>query len=215
MTNNGSGGANFWSDTFRLLVDGVPRAPISFLNDVVESHSAKDGAVEFALPDTVKHVVLLVREGDTVSEIPFDLTAAIERPKPPIPTQQSLTLRSAKFPVMLPANQEARLKTTSYDYLYKIIAADLDRQSSSTLRLRFKVRLTNNSSGGTNFWSDTFRLLVDGVPRAPISFLNEVVESHSAKDGVVEFALPDTVTQVVLQLRQGEEVAEIPYTLTP
>ena len=215
LTNNSSGGVNFWSDTFRLLVDGVPRAPISSLNDTVDSHSAKEGAVEFALPDTVKHVVLLVREGDTVSEIPFDLTAAIERPKPPVPTQQSLTLRTAKFPIMLPANQEARLKTSFYDYRYTIIAADLDRQNSSTLQLRFKIRLTNNSSRGVNFWSDTFRLLVDGVPRAPIHDLNDIVDSHSAKDGVVEFALPDTVTQVVLQLRQGEEVAEIPYVLTP
>jgi hypothetical protein len=215
MTNNGSGGANFWSDTFRLLVDGVPRAPISNLNDVVDSHSAKDGAVEFALPDTVKHVVLLVREGENVAEIPLDLTAAMGSSEPSVPTQQSLKLRTAKFPIILPANQEARLKTTFYDYLYKIIAADLDRQSSSTLRLRFKVRLTNNSSGGANFWSDTFRLLVDGVPRAPISNLNDVVESHSAKDGVVEFALPDTVTHVVLLVREGENVAEIPYTLTP
>jgi hypothetical protein len=215
LTNNSSGGVNFWSDTFRLLVDGVPRAPTSFLNDVVDSHSAKDGAVEFALPDTVTHVVLLVREGNIVAEIPFDLTAAIERLEPPVATQQSLKLRTAKFPIALPANQEARLKTSFYDYLYKVIATDLDRQNSSTLRLRFKIRLTNNSSGGVSFWSDTFRLLIDGVPRAPTSFLNDVVGPHSAKDGVVEFALPDTVTQVALQLRQGEEVAEIPYVLTP
>jgi hypothetical protein len=40
-----------------------------------------------------------------------------------------------------------------------------------------------------------------------------LVDSHSAKEGTVEFTLPDTTTGVILQLRDGGEVAEIPIDL--
>jgi hypothetical protein len=43
--------------------------------------------------------------------------------------------------------------------------------------------------------------------------LNETVEGHSAKEGVVEFAVPDSVQQVLLQIRHGDDVAELPFIL--
>jgi hypothetical protein len=95
-----------------------------------------------------------------------------------------------------------------------VTIAELDRATSSTLRLRLVVRLTVNSSPGANFWNDSFRLLIDGVPRAPVSSLNEIVEPHSAKEGTVEFIVPDPTIRVVLQLRNKGEVAEIPIDLT-
>jgi hypothetical protein len=55
---------------------------------------------------------------------------------------------------------------------------------------------------------------VDGVPRAPVSNLNDLVEAHSAKEGTVEFTFPNTVTRTVLQLRSGNESVEIPIDLT-
>ena len=80
--------------------------------------------------------------------------------------------------------------------------------------LHLHIRFTNDSWPGANFWNDTFRLLVEGVPRAPVGDLNEIVEPHSAKDNIVEFTVPETVKQVTLQLRKGEEIAEIPINLT-
>ena len=52
------------------------------------------------------------------------------------------------------------------------------------------------------------------MPRAPISSLSTTVAAHSAKDGTVEFTMPDTVSRVVLQFRYGDESAEIPIDLT-
>jgi hypothetical protein len=118
----------------------------------------------------------------------------------------------AQYPINLRANQEVRLAQTNSTY--KILSVELDRSNSSTLLLRFNIRLTNNSGGTTLFWNDSFRLLVEGVPRAPISSLSTTVAAHSAKDGTVEFTTPDTVSRVVLQFRYGDESAEIPIDLT-
>jgi len=54
---------------------------------------------------------------------------------------------------------------------------------------------------------------VDGVPRAPTNFLDEVVEPDSAKEGDVVFELPLAVKDVVLQISSGEEKSRIPLTL--
>ena len=42
-----------------------------------------------------------------------------------------------------------------------------------------------------------------------MSDLNETVEGQSAKEGSVEFAMPESVQQVVLQIRQGNDVSEL------
>ncbi|MGC4095959.1 MAG: hypothetical protein QM706_02495, partial [Nitrospira sp.] len=83
----------------------------------------------------------------------------------------------------------------------------------TTLRLYFRVRLTNNGRYPTNFWNRTFRLLEDGIPRAPVGDLNETVDGQSAKEGSVEFSMPESVQQVVLQIHQGNDVSELPFAL--
>jgi hypothetical protein len=62
----------------------------------------------------------------------------------------------------------------------------------------------------TNFGDNNFRLLIDNVPRAPTSNLNDLVDAHSAKEGTIVFAVPVNATRFVLQLLMGEEVATFP-----
>lgn len=119
---------------------------------------------------------------------------------------------AVQYPIYLRANQEARLIQSNHTY--KILSAELVHPNPSTLVLRFAVRLTNNGRFPANFWNSSFRLLVDGVPREPVSDLNELVAQHSAKEGAVEFVILDTVATVVLQLRDGREVEEVPIDLT-
>ena len=77
MTNKGRYPANFWAASFRLLVDGVPRAPENNLDEVVDSHSAKEGTVEFVIPDSTTDVGLQIGEvGDGAPTIPITLKAA-------------------------------------------------------------------------------------------------------------------------------------------
>jgi hypothetical protein len=66
MRNNQDYDANFWDATFRLLVDGVPRAPNSGLNEVVAGRSADEGTVSFVVPESAADLVLLVGADDPV-----------------------------------------------------------------------------------------------------------------------------------------------------
>ena len=50
MTNNSPYPANFWADSFRLLVDGTLQAPNNYLNQLLPSNSSKEGDVEFVIP---------------------------------------------------------------------------------------------------------------------------------------------------------------------
>src|SRR5215210_5256209 len=80
---------------------------------------------------------------------------------------------AAQESVALPAGMEVKLrKGPRAEVVYKILSARLEPYNAEKRLLRFTVRLTVNSSGtagGANFWDRSFRLLVDDVPRAPIS----------------------------------------------
>jgi len=85
---------------------------------------------------------------------------------------------------------------------------DLDRRS-----LKFAVRYLNAGRYPANFWSSSFRLIIDDVPRAPTNLLDEVVASESAKDGDVVFELPVSVKDVMLQIGSGDDSSRLPFKL--
>ena len=119
----------------------------------------------------------------------------------------------------LPAGMEVKVRACDScpELVYKILSARLEPYNSEKRLLRFTVRLTVNArgtSGGANFWDRSFRLLVDDVPRAPFSNLNEIVEADSAKEGDVVFQVPTTENDVVLQIGEGDDKTEIPFDLT-
>jgi hypothetical protein len=80
--------------------------------------------------------------------------------------------------------------------------------------LKLSVRLTNIGRSDLSFGTGSFRLRIDGIPRAPINFLNDLVEARSAKEGDIVFELPDTAENLVLLIQgYGEDSAEFPMTL--
>jgi hypothetical protein len=117
----------------------------------------------------------------------------------------------------LPAGMEVKL-ADGY-IVYKILSARLEPYNEEKDALRFTVRCTNNDDYPKNFWDRSFRLLVDGVPRAPISGLNEIVDGRSAKEGDIVFEVPAGENRVVLQISAptpsgSDETTEIPFDLT-
>jgi len=58
------------------VVDGVPRAPESHLNELVAGESAKDGEVLFVIPPGTTAARLRIRMGDARTEVPLDLRSA-------------------------------------------------------------------------------------------------------------------------------------------
>jgi hypothetical protein len=103
--------------------------------------------------------------------------------------------------------------------VYKILSARLEPYNAEKDALRFTIRCTNNDDYPMNFWDRSFRLLVDGVPRAPTSGLNEIVDGQSAKEGDVVFEVPTGENRVVLQISAPtpsgtDETTELPFDLT-
>lgn len=120
-----------------------------------------------------------------------------------------------KYSVIFPSGAEVKFRNNRGRGTYKILAAQVERLGGEKLVLKFTIRLTNNGPSDVGFWSDSFRLLLDGVPRAPVSRLIDAVEARSAKESDVEFEAPDTANSLALQVLVGDknETADIPITL--
>jgi hypothetical protein len=99
---------------------------------------------------------------------------------------------------------------------YEILAAQAERRSVGKLGLTLTIRMTNNGPADVGFYTDTFRLLVDGVPRVPVNRLVDDVDARSAKESPIEFEMPDTAKSLALQVLVGEsqdDIANIAMTL--
>src|SRR5581483_4835399 len=109
------------------------------------------------------------------------------------------------LPRTLPAGQEAHLGNATYE----LLAAKLDRYNPGTLALIFTVRMTNDADAPDNFWDASFRLLLDGVPKAPVGGLNKLVYGHSAEEGDVRFVVPEATEAAVVRVAHGDQSVDI------
>jgi hypothetical protein len=100
------------------------------------------------------------------------------------------------------------------DRTYTIVKMQIEGGEANDLALEVTARMVNESAYPANFWNDNFRLVVDDVPNAPIGSLNELVDGHAAKEGVVKFAVrPDARTAVLQIDRFGSAAPGIPIPL--
>ncbi len=155
------------------------------------------------------------KEKAAVGSIPAttsgDLARSRENVNKPDP---SVALHSAKaYSITFPSGSEVMLRSRRADGTYKILAALVNNKNTRTLSVTFSVRLTNTGRSDLGFWSDSFRLIIDGVPRAPTNFLNTLVEARSAKEGDVIFDMPESAGSLVLSVANGEDTANIPLRL--
>ncbi len=98
--------------------------------------------------------------------------------------------------------------------VYDLLQTRLDPYSPDKVSLHLSVRMTNNDRFDANFWAASFRLLVDGSLQPPTNNLDELVPAHSAKEGVVEFVIPVSVSTVGLQMGDvGDGKPAIPISL--
>jgi hypothetical protein len=96
----------------------------------------------------------------------------------------------------------------------RILSAEIEPIDSERRSLKLVVRHTNTSRYPENFWSASYRLIVEDVPRAPTNLLDEVVDGDSAKEGEVVFQVPVSVKDVVLQISSpGNDKSRIPLSL--
>ncbi len=131
-------------------------------------------------------------------------SAPASRPDP----AGSATARAA-FAAPLPSLRDHKLGLVTISFLRIDVAPRTTENDELTLRLR----MTNHDRYDKNFWDESFRLVVAGVPRAPESHLNEVVPGESAKDGDVLFVIPRGTTAAQLRIRIGDTRTEVPLDL--
>lgn len=96
---------------------------------------------------------------------------------------------------------------------FTLLDASLAPRNSESSTLTLRVRLLNNRNYPVNFWDSQFRLLVDGIPRAPNSGLNVVVEGNAADEGEITFVVPKSATDPQLRILFAEEKTDIPLPL--
>jgi hypothetical protein len=111
--------------------------------------------------------------------------------------------------VALPEMRDYKLGMATFT----LLSAEVSPQTSEKDALRIQLRMMNHDTYDANFWSNSFRLIVDGVPRAPDSNLNELVAGRSAKEGAVMFEVPRGTPSVSLEITYGEEHTQIPLAL--
>lgn len=200
----GSGGINFWDSSFRLLIDGISRAPDSRINEIVDSGASKDGDLTWDVPHGTRTLALRVHHYSEAGEIALALSGDALAP---------VTAATAPGPVVLGLGAPAEVQFTKpgpVTFTVLSVASRPMRSGVYGVHVRVRMALPANAVAA-NFWSDQFRLLVDGVPRAPDSDLNVVVEGGSARDGEVIFEVPTAARSLALRIQWAESaVADLP-----
>jgi hypothetical protein len=144
---------------------------------------------------------------------PASGTASGARPTSPTPATHGTASGAvtAAAPIELPQIHRVKLSAGTADYT--IVAAEIEPLDAERRSLKFSVRYLNAGRYPSNFWSSSFRLIVDNVPRAPTNSLNEVVPADSGKDGEVIFEVPTGSKEVVLQISVGDEKSGLLFKL--
>ena len=122
------------------------------------------------------------------------------------------------FPAALPNGAVASAQKADYSIMGA--ALDLDHRGERIAEgkrfLAITMRVTYNGTANMAVSKDTFRLLIDDAPMAPIDSMMEVVAPNSSQEGEVVFEIPASATSATLQVGEAGqgETAKIPLDLT-
>jgi hypothetical protein len=148
--------------------------------------------------------------------------AAATPPAPPPAAIQPAALPSASRAPALPRIVLDGPSEVSFDKYrpstYRILGIETQPRTPAHYRLRVKVRLLTRTGMDMNFWDSAFRLLIDGLPTAPDSNLNELVPGNAAKDGEVSFQVPYAAQTLALRVIHHDslgEMADLPLAFVP
>jgi hypothetical protein len=126
---------------------------------------------------------------------------------PPVPSGSASSTQAVALPAL------HQVKLAGGNVVITILSAQVEPIDAERRSLKLRVRYLNAGSYSGNFWSSSFRAVVDDVPRAPTNFLDEVVAADSAKEGNVVFEFPNSVKDFVLQISSGDDKSRIPFKL--
>lgn len=142
---------------------------------------------------------------------PVSVAAPVAPARDPSPATSSAAAARPAYAVELPAMRDYRLGAATFT----LLNAEVSPRTTEKDALRVRLRMTNHDRFDANFWDQSFRLIVNGVPMAPESGLNELVRAESAEEGDVLFVMPQGTFAVTLRITHADESTEIPLALGP
>jgi hypothetical protein len=132
-------------------------------------------------------------------------------PQAPSPVTPSPSAARSAYAVELPAMREYRLRAATFT----LLQAEVSPRTTEKDALHIRFRMTNHNRFDANFWDQSFRLVVNGIPMAPESNLNELVAAESAEEGDVLFVMPQGTSEGTLRITHAGESTEVPLALGP
>jgi hypothetical protein len=219
MHNRGSVSQNFWDASFRLAAGDHRLEPVSRLNDVVGGHAATEGEVAFVVPASLAMVELEIAHSQIdKTSIPLALGRRSAIAADAATDEFGLRKRARlvdslkPMPASLPAGQHARVGRAEFVLVKATVARDTNERAALLLAVRCSVPREHYA---VNFWSDSVRLVVDGIPREPINSVNELVSGGAAKEAEFVFSLELTPETLAVQFIDTGETATVPLALPP
>jgi hypothetical protein len=217
LTNRKPSPDSFSDSSFRLRAGGAALAPVSSLNKVVAASAADEGELRFRAPAGAVDVELEITNGGKALRMPVSLvrrdpirpgTGRDEFGRPARPRVVDVL---KPLPLALPAGMQASVEWVAF----QVLGVEVERDSIDRAAVVVTVRCTVDAGRpGTNFWSDSLRLVADGIPLAPENSVNEVVAGGASKDARFIFSLRDMPQSLELQFRDHGSSARVPLPLT-
>ena len=116
-------------------------------------------------------------------------------------------------PVVTRVAEGARTLASSGSASYSLVSVT-SRRFVNALRVIFSIRMANRSHYPRIFSTDGVRLLIDGLPTAPIDGPNDLVAADSSSGGHdFVFHLPVSTQRVILRTTLDDAVSEVPFDL--
>ena len=143
------------------------------------------------------------------------LNRSTEIPDPETPPRDASIMTNTGSAASGPALAIAlpRLAEVAHGHLIYALLSGAIASTGNATTLRLRIRISNEGQYPANFWDSSFRFAVHGQVLSPTSGLNEIVDSHAIKQGVLTFDLPKEAMRGSLQVVSGQVIAEIPLDL--
>jgi hypothetical protein len=220
-------------DSILKTVEGLQRTPLPHLLIILGglflllAFVGKIGAVIEMPPTRQKWAglvgVLFLAMGIVLSSLTKPESKSGSSPLPPpasTGTAENRTAETSTKPNKPPSSDAVfpkfEAEVNIENMVYRILWMEPDHSAPGRISLLFGIRVTEKGgSSDESVLPTSFRLLVDGVPREPNlhpSFI-EAMAPNSAKDGMIKFTVPSTVTDLKLQVIRRNNMRLIPIDL--
>jgi hypothetical protein len=210
FSNDGPYPANFWDRSYRLVVGDQTFAPNSGLDDVVDGHALKEGIVSFEVPARTGKAALRVEsQTDPPGTLALDLSPTGRDALPEGAPAGNALSHAVTTRLVDSQRSLASNRTASYTLM-----TATSRRFVNTLRVIFAIRMANGGTSPSLFGTSAVRVLIDGLPTAPIDGPNEVVAATSSstpRDFV--FDVPPSTDKLTLRTTLDGKVSEMPFAI--